>query len=75
MIALADDVEPAAVEGGEGAAMADRDDGRVRQALLQELVDRALRGLVERGGGLVEEQEVGRMQERPRNAEPLTRPV
>ena len=34
MVALADDVEAAAVEGCERAAMPDRDDCRVRQALL-----------------------------------------
>ena len=38
---------------------------------MQERVERRLRGLVERSRGLVEKQEVGRLQDRAREAKPL----
>ena len=59
------------MERRERRAVADRHDGRFRQALLEQPVERRLRRLVERGGGLVEEQEIGRLQEGARDAEAL----
>ena len=52
-------------------AVADRHDRRAGKALLQQLVERCLGRLVERGGGLVEEQIVRRMQDRARDADAL----
>src|SRR2546428_165499 len=60
-----------AVERAQRRAVADRDDGGLAQPLLHEPVERGLGGLVERGGRLVEEQIVGRVQDRPGDGEPL----
>ena len=51
--------------------MADRNQRGVGQARLQQLVERGFRCLVERGGRLVEEQIVGRLEERAGDAKPL----
>src|SRR5947199_5868703 len=59
------------VEGGKRRTVSDRNNGNVRQPILDELVEPRLRRLVERGARLVKEQEVGRMQDRARDAEPL----
>ena len=70
-VAVAFQRQAAAVERVQRRAVADRDDGRVRQPLLQQPVERGLGRLVERGGGLVEEQLVRLLQQRAGDAEPL----
>jgi hypothetical protein len=52
-IAVADQDDVALVEGVERRAVADRDDGGGRQLLDQQAVQRRLRGLIQRSGGLV----------------------
>src|SRR5689334_24723408 len=59
------------MEGGERRAVADRDDGRSREPFLEQPIESCLRDLVERSGGLIEEQEVRRLQQGATNAEPL----
>src|SRR5258708_32412537 len=63
--------EPAPMERRERRAVADRNDGRSRQPLLDEPVQRRLRRLIERRRGLIEEQEIGLLKECPRDAETL----
>ena len=59
------------MERGERRAVADRHDSRGREPLLQQMVERGLGGLIERGRGLVEEQEVRRVQQCAGDAQPL----
>src|ERR1700688_1894597 len=55
-IAVAPQHDLALVEGLQRRAMADRYDGGGRQPLLDQAIERRLRGLVERGGGFIQEQ-------------------
>src|SRR6185437_10758787 len=71
VVALAFERHLALVESFQRRAMADRDNAAVGQLLREQAIERGLRGLVERGGGLVEEQEFGGLQQRPRDAETL----
>ena len=64
-------VKPPAVERRKRRAMPDRYDGRIRQPLLDQPVQRRLRRLVERRRGLVEKQEVRLLQQRAGDAEAL----
>jgi hypothetical protein len=52
---VAFECEPAPMERRERRAVADRNDRRIRQPLLDEPVQRRLRRLVERGRGFIEE--------------------
>ena len=52
-------------------AVADRDDGRARQALRQQPVEVGLGGIVERGGGFVEQQDIRPLQQRAGDGEAL----
>src|SRR6266540_4369179 len=70
-LAVAAEREMPAVERPQGRAVADRHDARMREPLLQEPIERGLGRLVERGGSLVEEQIVGRVQDGAREPEPL----
>src|SRR5689334_9971749 len=70
-VAVAREHEAAVVEGGEGGAMPDRDDGGVRQPLAQQLIERRFGRFIERRRRLVEEEIIRRMQQRARDAEPL----
>ena len=56
--------QEALMEHDEARPVADRDDGRIRQALEQQAVEHGLCRLVERRRRLVEEQPVGLLQER-----------
>ena len=71
MVAFARQIQAAAVEGGERGAMADGDDGGARKPPLQQVIERRLGRLIERGGGFIEQEVIGRVQNRPREAEPL----
>ena len=59
------------VERRKRRAVADRDDRRARQPLLQQPVELGLRRLVERRRRLVEKQEIRLLQQRARDAEAL----
>src|SRR6516165_6410455 len=63
------DVSP--VERAKRRAMADGNDGCALEPVLQQTIKRSLGRFIERGGRLVEEQIVGRVQQRPRYRKPL----
>src|SRR5215207_318081 len=71
LIATARECDIALVESIERRAVSDRDDGGGRQFLLEQPIQRLLRGLVERRGGLIEEQVLRRMQQRACDSKPL----
>src|SRR5580692_4458270 len=71
MIAVADQRDIALVERLERRAVADRDHGGRRQFRFEQLVELGFRRLIERGGCLIEEQKLRRVQERTREPEPL----
>ena len=56
LVAVADHGDVALMEGMERRAVADRDDGGLRQFRSQQIVKCGFRGFVERRRGLVEEQ-------------------
>src|SRR5665213_4343396 len=70
-IAFAAESEPALVEGGERRAVTDRHDRGGGEPLLQQMIQLGFRRLIERGGGFVQEQIIGRMQQRAGKSEPL----
>ena len=59
------------MEFAQGRSVADRDDRGCRQPLMQQPVKGLFTGLIERCGGLVEEQPLRRVQEGAGDAEPL----
>src|SRR6516225_3450823 len=63
MVALEGQRDATLVEGLQRRAVADRDDRGVRQAFREQTVEPRFRRLVERGGGLVEEQILRLVQE------------
>src|SRR5262245_60644557 len=63
--------EEALVERGEARAVANRDDGRAGQPLDHEVIERGLRGLVERARRLVEEEPLRLLQQCARDRKPL----
>src|ERR1700681_4159638 len=71
LVAVADQHDVALVEGCERGAMTDRDDGGCRQFLLEQTIQRRLRGLIQRRSRLVEEQILRPMQQRARQPEAL----
>src|SRR5258705_6523448 len=70
-VAIAHQADIALMEGVQCRPVADRDDRGLRQLLLEQAVQRGLRGFVERGGRLVEEQVVRRVQQRAYEPEAL----
>src|SRR6476661_2407574 len=70
-VADADQLHLALVESGQCRTMADREDRRRRQFPCKKLVERGFRGLIERGGCLIEEKELRRVQQRTREAQAL----
>src|SRR5689334_14462141 len=68
---LALEAKEAPVECLQARPVPDRYYGRLRQLLGNQLVEACLRGFVQRRRRLVEEQPVGLLQERPRDADTL----
>ena len=67
MIAFAGERQPAPVERRKGRSVADRHNGGVGEPLVEQLIERGLGRLVERSGGLIQEQKIGCVEERTRN--------
>ena len=63
--------ETAAMKGVQRRAVADRDEGRALEPFQQQPVKGCFGALVERGGCLIEEQIIRRLQQRARDREPL----
>src|SRR5262249_13139333 len=71
VIAFAAKPQPTLVERRKRRAVTDGNDGSVGKPPFEQLIERGLSCLVERRSGLIEEQEIRRVEERARDAEPL----